>query len=301
MYNRNLCAFPAIAVFALAGSALGQATVETVNLAPGGMIDYVEPAGPVGGPTMYRAYMTTPLGMPAGGAFEDPDTVLELREGGSLLHSNDDAGGDGADGLQLFSPRGSLLRFTQGETARTVRVRGFNAGESGPVAVTRVAFTDPAMLPQESALGPTDFATPGMLPVSRGGAIALSANLDPGDFDLYCVSAQPGDLISIFTIPVGAPNSFSSPDTTMGVFDPDFGFLVFNDDAGGDYTAAATVARGSAIRYLTSTGGQVCFAIQGFEGEPGPYVLAVSVVGIPAPGAGAMCLLGALGLARRRR
>jgi hypothetical protein len=108
-----------------------------------------------------------------------------------------------------------------------------------------------------------------------------------GDVDFYSNFLLTGDIFVGMTTPLGSlPVDFNTPDTIMGVFDPDSTMIAFNDDAGTDAVGGAQlpIRRGSLLRYGAGQSGPHAFAVTGFDdfgfggfhGEFGPYALTVA-------------------------
>lgn len=141
--------------------------------------------------------------------------------------------------------------------------------------------------------------------VLDGGAAGFNANLvsgQTGDVDWFTFDLPANSIAVIAIIPLDVP--LQSPNTILGLFDAGGTELAFNDDAG------APQNLGSFLAYETTGAETVWFSISGsgddanFDGshsESGLYVVKISVVPIPTPGAIALAGLAGLAATRRRR
>lgn len=258
-------------------------------------------------PGEVAAFMTTPIGS-VGTNFASPDTIVDLRDSANnLITSNDDAGNDGRAGGSVGPVRGSLVRYGV-LTADTYsfNVRGFSAAETGPYIGTYVRFTPGGSADFFDHEANDTTGTAQGVAVGSHGAVLGFGSLTAGDLDVFSIAANPGDVITAFTIPVGgiANNNFGTVDTLLDVRAADGSVIISNDDAGADAFGAggASPVRGSAIRYEADASGAVYLSVRGFSSQDvGNYALVVSVCNIPAPGAAGLMLLGGLPMLRRRR
>jgi MYXO-CTERM domain-containing protein len=258
-------------------------------------------------PGEVAAFMTTPIGS-FGTNFASPDTIIDLVDSGNvLIKSNDDAGSDGRAGLPVGPVRGSLVRYGV-LTADTYdfKVRGFSAADTGPYIGTYVRFTPGGSADFFDHEANDTTATAQALTIAADGAQVGFGSLTGGDLDFFSIAANPGDVITAFTIPLdGVPNNnFGSVDTILDIRAADGSIIISNDDAGGDAfgTASVSPVRGSAVRYEVGAAGSVFLSVRGFGGEDaGNYALVVSVCSIPTPGAASLMMVAGLPLMRRRR
>lgn len=258
-------------------------------------------------PGEIAAFMTTPMGA-VGTNFASPDTILELRDSlNNLIVDDDDSGTDGRAGGAVNPVRGSLLRYGV-LTADTYNfsVRGFSAADTGPVTSTYVRFTPGGSSDFVDQEANDTTATAQSVVVGADNAVLGFGSLTAGDLDVFSIAANPGDVITAFTIPLDgiANNNFDVADTRLDVRAADGSIIISNDDAGSAAFGAAQVfgGYGSAVRYEADASGAVLLSVRGFDSQSvGNYALVVSVCNIPAPGAAGLMLLGGLPMLRRRR
>lgn len=259
-------------------------------------------------PGEVAAFMTTPMGA-VGTDFDSPDTIIDLVDSANnLIVTDDDSGTDGRAGALVGSVRGSLVRYGA-LTADTYdfRVHGFSPVDAGPVTGTYVRFTPGGSSDFVDTEANDTVGTAQSLTVGADNAVLGFGSLAADDLDFFAIAANPGDVITAFTIPLDgiANNNFTPVDTRLDVRAADGSIIISDDDAGTDgfgAGAAAGAERGSAIRYEADGSGTFYLSVRGFSGQDtGNYALVVSVCNIPAPGAAGLLMLGGLPMIRRRR
>lgn len=122
-----------------------------------------------------------------------------------------------------------------------------------------------------------------------------------GDVDWFTFNVPANSFVTIAVIPLEIP--LQSPDTVLGLFDAGGNQLAFNDDGGGG-------TLGSAIQFANEGGAaDLSIAVSGFfdsnfngsHSETGSYIVKISIIPIPTPGAMAIAGLAGLAATRRRR
>jgi hypothetical protein len=244
--------------------------------------------------------------------FSIPDTyaVLFDTDGTTEIETSDDAGDDFPEGDEY----GFLFRF-RAPAAGTYyfAVTGCcalaNHTEDGPYALTVSVTIETAAPDLDTDPGNDTPAGADDLVLEAGDATLVIGELiagTPGDVDFYAVELNAGEILSVFTTPLGG--TFDDPDLELGVFELDGTAFVINDDAGDDVPEGSEL--GSGVRFRAPTTGTYYVGVSAHNDEDddifngghtdsGAYALTVSrlniqVLAVPAASTLALVALGLL-------
>ncbi|MBL8746375.1 MAG: hypothetical protein JNK58_08480 [Phycisphaerae bacterium] len=212
-------------------------------------------------------FITTPVGGGPSDPFTVPDTVVSiLNAGGSVLATNDDAGG--GTGNQF----GSIARYDSSTPADTVyfRVTGLTAAQVGEYIVTIIETFGANTDWTESASNETA-ATADILDLRLNGAMHGKGTLTTNtDVDVFGIDMLHGETLVMCTTPV--MTNWLAPDTIVDIIDTNGTTVLFiNDDDGCTAIVPNVTSRGSAVRFKAPKTGRYYVRVRGFQGATGEY------------------------------